>query len=337
MKKSVSIKRVAVAASVSPMTVSRVINHPASVAPDTRARVLHVIEQLGYRPNAIARSLKLQRTHTIGLITGGLGNGFYVQMSVGAVRELRRHNYRVLLSTTDTDPDGAPDFIHMLNDQRVDGVLLARDTVQADSDPLLHLQEVDLPIVTTGYRLPHPSLHVVDVDNVDGARQAVRHILQCGHRHIAMITGWPIFKAAQSRIEGYRLAHAEAGYTPDARLIREGRWAIASGYECMKDLLAFGPTFSAVFAQSDEIAVGAIHAIREAGLRVPHDISVIGFDDMAMARFFDPPLTTMRQPIEAIGVAAARLLIQKIEHPDQMFEDKLLQTELVIRDSVACI
>jgi len=322
---------------VSPMTVSRVINHPASVAPDTRARVLHVIEQLGYRPNAIARSLKLQRTHTIGLITGGLDNGFYVQMSVGAVRELRQHNYRVLLSTTDIDPDGAPDFVHLLNDQRVDGVLLARDSVKADPDPLTRLLDVDLPIVTTGYRLAHPSLRVVDVDNVDGAMHVMRHLFARGHQRIATITGALRYKAARDRTEGYRLAHAEAGVPLDPVLIWEGAWTMNSGYQCMRELLASHLDFSAVFAQNDEMAIAAIRALREAGLRVPQDVSIVGFDDSNVAQFFDPPLTTVRQPIQAIGVAAARLLIQKIEHPGQVFDDELLRTELVIRDSVACI
>jgi len=335
MKKPVSIKRVAEEAGVSAMTVSRVLNHPEAVAPATRDRVLSVIAQLGYRPNAIARSLKLQRTYTIGLITGGLDNWFYVQMSVGAVHELRRHNYRVLLSTMDTDPDGEPDFVHMLNDQRVDGVLLVHDSVQIDHDPLVRLMDVDLPIVTTGYRLPHSSLRVVDVDNVDGAMQIMRHLFALGHRRIATITGSLRYKAATDRTEGYRLAHIEASMPLDSGLMCEGGWTMDTGYQCMQNLLARGLEFSAVFAQNDEMAIGAIRALREAGLRVPQDISVAGFDDSNVAQFFDPPLTTVRQPIYDIGVTAARLLIGQIERPGEQFDDALLKTELVVRESAA--
>lgn len=335
MKNVVSIKRVAAEANVSAMTVSRVLNHPESVSPETRNRVLEVIARLGYRPNAIARSLKLQRTHTIGLITGGLDNWFYVQMSLGAVRELRKHNYRVLLSTTDRDPDGEPDFMHMLAENRVDGVLLAHDTVEKADDPLVQLLRVDLPIVTTGYRLSRPAFRVVDVDNVEGAQQVMRYLIAQGHRRIAMITGAAIYKAAQDRIEGYRRTLAEAGLPFDPALICEGRWTIDSGYASMRDLLTSGASFTAVFAHNDEMAIGAMRALREAGLNVPQDVSVVGFDDTQIAQYVDPPLTSVHQPVSAIGVIAARLLVRMLDDPNQPLEDELVKTTLVVRDSVA--
>lgn len=317
------------------MTISRVMNDPSSVAPETRQRVQEAIHRLGYRPNAIARSLKSKRTHNLGLITVDFIDSFFTQVSAGAEAEARQHGYRIIISSTEHNLRNEYEYIRLLAEQRVDGILLVRDSILTEYGSSHNLPDPGVPMITTGYKSPDVGLLTVDIDNVDGAYQATHFLLENGHRCIAMIAGPTDFKAAQDRSEGYRIALQEAGvpYDPDLIINGDG-WRSPSGLDTMRLLLKRGKPFSAVFTQCDELAFGAILAMRQAGLQIPQDISVIGYDDIAVSEYYDPPLTTIHQPIREVGVQAARMLIQQIEDPERPCGDIILKTELVRRASV---
>jgi len=336
VKSQVTIKQVAQEAGVSTQTVSRVLNNRPDVAPETRQQVQQVIARLGYRPSAIARGLISRRTYTLGLITADFSDYFFTQVIVGAEIEARKHGYFLMLSSTERNPKDEPEYIRLLTERHVEGILFARPSTEPDQRHLVDLLRNEVPVVTTAYHIPGETLTVVDVDNVDGAYQATRCLLETGQRRVALITGPANWKSVSDRTQGYTLALAEAGIAFAPGLVTEGDWSYRSGYRAMQELLNRGQPFTALFAQNDRMAIGAIRALREAGRRIPQDVAVVGYDDTPEAEYVDPPLTTMRQPMREVGAVAARLLIQIIEEPgkDQGGE-VLLKTELIRRWSCA--
>jgi LacI family transcriptional regulator len=333
----VRIKDVADEAGVSTMTVSRVINKPEVVSLETRERVQQTIRRLGFRPNAIARSLKVQRTFALGLVTVDLTDSFFTNVSAGAEGEARRQGYHLVLSSTERNIHDEPDFVRMLAEQQVDGILIIRDAIEVQNDPLIRLLNIGIPIVTTGYHIPHPTLEIVDVDNVDGGYIACRYLLEHGHREIAMVTGPIYHKSVKDRSEGYRRALTNFGVDYKSSLVCEGNWTSSSGYTTTRDLLERKPPFTAVFVQSDEMAIGAYRAIFNAGLKIPDDISVIGYDDLPIGEYIAPPLTTIHQPVRKIGELAVQMLIRKIHGESSLDGSIILKTRLVERDSVSYV
>jgi LacI family transcriptional regulator len=332
-KKRLTIAEVAREAGVSSQTVSRVMNDRPDVAPETRERVKQVINQLGYQPSAIARSLASQRTRTLGLITADFSDYFFTQVIAGAEVEARKHGYFFMLGSTERNPQDEPEYIRLLTERHVAGILFARPSTEPDDRHLLGLLRDGVPVVTTAYYIPGADLTVVDVDNADGAQQATHYLLECGRRQVAMITGPATWKSVHDRTKGYNLALAAAGITLDPGLIAKGDWSYQSGYRAMGELLGRGVSFSAVFAQNDQMAIGAIRSLREAGRRVPDDVAVVGYDDIPVAEYCDPPLTTIRQPMQEVGKVATRLLIQAIEQPGMDRGEVLLKAELIRRRS----
>jgi DNA-binding LacI/PurR family transcriptional regulator len=334
VKDHVTIQRVAREAGVSTMTVSRVLNARPDVSPETRRRVQQVIERLSYQPNAIARSLVSRRTRTLGLITADFGDYFFTEVISGAEVEARQHGYFFMLGSTERNLQDEPEYIRLLTERHVEGILFARPSTEPNNRHLVELLRKGVPVVTTAYHLPRAVLTVVDVDNVDGAQQATQFLFELGHEHIAMITGPSSWKSVKDRSQGYRLALKANGIASNPALVAEGDWSYQSGYAAIQKLLAHGKGFSAVFAQNDQMAIGAMRALRESGRRIPEDISVVGYDDIPAAEFSDPPLSTIRQPMRQVGATATRLLIEAIENPDgKRGEQVLLKTELVRRGS----
>lgn len=334
-KRPINIRDVARAAGVSTMTVSRVINNPAVVAPPTRERVQQVIDELKYTPSSVARSLRSNRTYTIGLITVDFADHFFANLSVGAELEARRRGFRVMLSSTERNPNNEREFVTLLAEQRVDGILLARDAIQVPQDPLTDPLPVDVPIVSTGFFRPELALCSVDIDNVDGGRLATDHLLDHGHRRIAILTGPVDHKAAVDRLEGYQLALSRAGIKLDPHLIvhAHGRQP-DDGYMAMNELIQREINFSAVFVYSDALAIGAMRALRRAGLKIPDDVSIVAYDNIDFAAFTDPPLTTIQQPIQELGALATRILIEYIETGERPVPITILRCFLVERGSV---
>ena len=329
-----TIAQVAHEAAVSTQTVSRVLNDRPDVAPETRRRVQDVIARLGYQPSAIARSLVNQRTRTLGLITADFSDFFFTQVIAGAEVEARKHGYYLMLSSTERNPQDEPQYIRLLTERYVDGILFARPSTEPDDRSLLTLLRDNIPVVTTAYHIPGVALTVVDVDNIDGGRQATACLVENGHRQIAMVSGPASWKSVGDRATGYRRALETAGIPYDPRLVVEGDWSYESGYRAMQELLHRGDTFTGVFAQNDQMAIGGIRALRDAGRRVPDDVAIVGYDDIPVAAYSDPPLTTIRQPMREVGAVATRLLIQIIEETGAIQGGEvLLRTELVRRRS----
>lgn len=329
----VTIRDVAAAARVSYQTVSRVINNKPDVAEETRRRVLQAIEELGYRPSAVARSLVSKKTHTLGLITADFSDFFFTQVIIGAEVEARRSGYFFLLGSTERNPTDEPEYLRLLTERQVDGILFARPSTEENNEHLVSLIHKGVPLVTTAYYIPGVELAVVDVDNVGGGLQATNCLIQAGRRRIGMITGPASWKSVDDRAQGYRLALERAGIEFDEAFVTEGDWSLQSGYEAMNHLLSQTPELTALFVQNDWMAIGAMKALREAGRQLPDDMAVVGYDDLPVAAYTDPPLTTIHQSMQKVGETATRMLIELIENPNAEKKTVLLKTELVRRGS----
>ena len=324
-------------AGVSRTTVSLVLNNVPGVkiSPETRQRVLEAARQLNYYPDVSARRLVSGKTHTIALVwhrgpDAVYWDAFLPGFLQGITRAARRYGYHLLFRPIEQDePDDA--YVELARGHHTDGLVLSGP--RADDPHLLGLHRDGFPLVLHG-QLPGTDIPSVDVDNVRGAIQAVRHLLALGHRRIGLITNAPLaYTSARQRLDGYRQALEEAGLVPDDDLVRFGDFDEESGRRAMSDLLDLPSPPTAVFVASDMVAIGALRAILDRGLRVPEDIAVVGFDDIAAARFVSPPLTTIRVPALGLGWTAGELLIRIIEQDVPNQTQVLLETELIVRQS----
>jgi len=327
---------VAARAGVSRTTVSFVLNGRADsgIPEETRRRVLDAARELGYQPHGAARALAGGASHTIGLVLRQSPEQVAVDALLaetlwGIGSEARQGGYRVLVEPLSPSRGRYSDLVES---QRVDGLIVSGPRV--DDDELVSLVSDGFPIILQG-SLPSLDAPSVDVDNRAGARTAVEHLLALGHRRIGCVTNAPLaYTAAAERLAGYRDALEHAGVAVDPRLIVEGAFDAGSGWSATAALLAAVPDVTALFVASDIVAFGALRALREAGRRVPADVSVVGFDDIPLASHFDPPLTTIRLPARALGAAAGRALVERLAGRGWS-ERTLLPTELVVRDSTA--
>ena len=327
---------VAARAGVSRTTVSFVLNArtDAGIPPGTWRRIEEAARELGYHPHGAARALAGGTSHTIGLVLRQsaeqvTADALLAETLWGLAAEVRTAGYRVLLEPL--SPDGGR-YSDLLLSQRADGLIVSGPRV--DDDELASLVADGFPIILQGW-LPDVPAASVDIDNRASARVAVEHLVALGHRRIGCITNAPLaYTAASERVAGYREALAAAGIGLDDGRIAEGAFDAASGHAAMTRLLAAPGPVTAVFVASDVVAFGALRALREAHRRVPGDVSVVGFDDIPLARHFDPPLTTIRLPANALGAAAGRALVDRLAGRPTS-ERTLLPTELIVRESTA--
>ncbi|RME49761.1 MAG: LacI family transcriptional regulator [Caldilineae bacterium] len=337
-KKRVTIKDVAAEAGVSYQTVSRVINHHANVRPETRARVLAAIERLNFRPNLAARSLPRQRSFIIGLVIPYEADYLFrdphllAQIS-GIDAEANARGYNLLLSTDGGSGDDLEAFERLLRNQVADGVLVVETACSHIGCALLAQEHY--PFVSLGYAPGVTPSYAVHADDREGARQATHHLLEKGHRRIGIINGPPTgaVQAMEERLGGHQQALQEAGLSFDPALMVYGDYTRPSGQRATEQLLALPDPPTAIFAFNDRMAIGAIWAIWAAGLRVPQDIAVVGFDDIPPAADFSPPLTTVRQPSKQIGAIATRLLFDVIEGHSPSENEVVLPAQLIVRES----
>ena len=328
-------KDVAALAGVSPTTVSFVLNDRAGagISPATRQRVLEAAARLGYHPHAFARGLAGGRSHTIGLVVRQspeqvAEDALLAETLRGLSAAARAARYRVLV-----EPLGARDgtYGELIRSRGTDGLVVSGPRV--DDGELGTLVRDGAPVIVQG-SLPGVDIPSVDVDNVAAARTATEHLVELGHRVIGCITNAPFhYSAARERRDGYRLALKSAGLPVDDALVVEANFDAASGRRAMSRLLG-RPDLTATFIASDVVAFGAMAAIREAGLRVPDDISVVGFDDIPLAAYFDPPLTTVHLPAHDLGRAAGVALLDRINGLP-IEARTVLPTRLVVRSSTA--
>ncbi|GGR66769.1 LacI family transcriptional regulator [Streptomyces humidus] len=309
-----TLEEVAARAGVGRGTVSRVINGSPRVSDATRAAVEAAVAELGYVPNTAARALAANRTDAIALVvpeseTRFFAEPYFSDMLKGVGAELSDTEMQLLLIFAGSDKERRR-LAEYLAAHRVDGVLLV--SVHAD-DPLPDLlAQLEIPAVISGPRSAAESLASVDSDNYGGGRSAVEHLLARGRREIAHITGRLDVYGAQRRVDGYREALRDAGHAADEQLIEPGDFTEEGGRRAMTALLARRPGLDAVFAGSDVMAAGARQVLREQGRRIPEDVALVGYDDSAIARHMDPPLTSVRQPIEEMGRRMIDLLLSEI-------------------------
>ncbi len=333
--KRATIKDVAALAGVSRQTVSRVLNDSGYVADETRARVESAIETLDYRPNAVARSMATGSTCTLGCISPSLTDYTFASIIESAQAEARRHGYFILAGSAPGEDDVEPLLEEMLL-RRVDGLLILNPRADSRYRHVLPLVDKGMVVVYVSDTPRHERVSSVRCDDRQGGYQAAHYLINLGHTDLATILGPANEECTFDRLEGYREAMAEAGLTLDSTLMVRGDWSATSGYEAAHHLLSTGHPFSAVFAQNDRMAVGAIRALGEAGHEVPEDVSVIGFDDIPLASYFDPPLTTLQQPLKESGCRAAHLLIETIQDPKRSPEQILTRARLIERGSCLC-
>ncbi|MFD5462636.1 LacI family DNA-binding transcriptional regulator [Kitasatospora sp. NPDC127059] len=327
-----TLDEVAARAGVSRTAASRVINNVPHVSAAKRAAVERAVRELGYVPNPTARALATRRAGTVVLAVssdepGLFADPFFAEVTVGVSSFLDQTDLELVLLLANT-PRGKERLRRILSSQRADGVMLM--AVRGD-DPLGRLAErTDLPVVFGGLPLTGtPPRWYVDPDNRGGARLAVEHLVGSGRRNIAMITGQVDLQAAVAREQGFREALVLAGLSP-AGLV-PGDFTQGGGEAAMERLLADRPDVDAVFAANDGMALGALRALRRHGRHVPGDVAVVGFDDLAGALYADPPLTTVHQPVRALGLEMARMLVAAVEGQDP--SPLVLPTRLTIRES----
>ncbi|MBN1659880.1 MAG: LacI family DNA-binding transcriptional regulator [Anaerolineae bacterium] len=337
---ALTLEEVAQKAGVSRSTVSRVVNEHPNVRDQVRERVWQIIHDTGYQPHAAARSLVTRRTRIIAVIIPEsvntlLGTPFFSRFLTGITHICNLHEYNLMLSLFDSPKGQREMYQRVLGSGYLDGVIVASTPID---DPLIpQLLEDKVPWVLAG-RHPDERVNYVDVDNVLGARMAVEHLIRLGHRRIATISGPLNMISAQDRLQGYRQALEAYRIPVDPALIVEGDYSEDGGEVATKRLLPISPT--AIFAASDSMASGALKSIREAGLRAPDDIALVGFDDIALSTSLEPALTTVRQPIEDLGSMAADLLLNMLENPpgDRAPAHKMiLPVKLIVRASCGAL
>lgn len=328
----VNIKEVAKAAGVSASTVSRVLTGKIPVSEDARARVLDAVEKMNYQPNAVAQGLKGGRLHTIGLVIPNVRSLVFPAAIRGIEDTAGQHGYTVVLCNTDEDVEKEKIYIDNLRRRLVDGFIFS--TARPGHEYLLDLPNDGVPVVFLIRQLGK-AVNTVALDNEGGAYEATRYMLSRGLKKIALINGSLELPLYRHRYEGYRRALMESGIAEPSGMVVHGISGWDDGYLAMKALLETGHRPDAVFATSDPKAMGIIRAIRDMGMRVPQDISVMGFDNLDFSAQIDPPLTTVAQPFYEMGVRACRRLIHLIEKGQGCrAKVEVLPAQLVIRKSV---
>ncbi len=325
-----NIQDVAARANVSIATVSRVINRSAhKVSPETRKRVQKAIKELDYRPNALARSLHMKKSMTIGVIIPDISNHYYAEIVRGVQDVADREGYNIILQNTDRSQERIVKSIYLLREKIADGIIFSGGVIHG-FEPLSALKELRERVVVIGRH--DVNFPAVIVENIDGATLAVQHLIDLGHTRIGFIGGANNSTTANERLTGYKSALAQNGYLFDEKLIRYGNLTPKSGYREAKSLLSEKQRPSAIFAANDQMAFGAIYAAKELGIAVPNDLAVVGFDNIPLSSYFVPPLSTIEIPMYSLGFKAMEMLISLISQK-RMPRTRLFKTKLIVRES----
>jgi LacI family transcriptional regulator len=327
-----TIKDVAKRAGVSPMTVSRVLNNASNVKPSTREKVLEAVEELGYVPSGVAKSLRSKRTHTLALLVPDGANAFWTTVARGVEDAAQDRGYSVLLCNTDENPTKQQNYLDVVIRQQVDGVVIA--PCDTDAQNLDKLRRARIPTVVIDRYIKGWDVDTVMGDSIAGARALVRHLIGLGHQRIAVLSGPATTSTASDRVVGYRIALAEAGLTYDPRLVKEGEYRALSGERLTQQLLGEGLAPTAIFAANNALLLGAIVALEKRGLRVPQDIALVCFGDLPNTSHFFPFLTVADFPSYEMGVNAAQLLFGRVEAEVELKRRSVvLPSRLIIRHS----
>lgn len=331
---SVTLKDIAQIAGVSTATVSKVISGKhQDIGEKTIEKIRKIARELDYRPNSLARSMKTKVTRTIGLIIPDVRNPFFTDLARGAEDSAHERGYSLLFCNSDDDLRKEMEYIDTLTQKQVDGIALAASVKR--NRKLEEGFRISVPIVTLDRDVYFPGVRGhIHSDNESGAYDAVKYLISLGHRRILFLSGDLTIRVSKERLEGYRRALTEAGIEYDENLLLGGPFSFEYGYEAMRTW-EMDPEVTAIFCGNDLIALGAIKALKERRIKVPQDISVMGFDDIYLASINTPGLTTIRQPSYELGYATVRRLIDVIEGVDHSDSTMVIKLELIPRESTA--
>jgi LacI family transcriptional regulator len=326
----VNIQEVAKEAGVSPSTVSRALNGFPGISEKTRERIVEIARKLNYRPNYRGQILTTQSTKNIGLLITDIANPFFPELVMGAEEYASKSGYTVLLGNTSESEEKETNYLDFFSRGPVDGIIISASRVS--NEHIIMLAEDGLPIVVINRTLEHPKVSYVSTDMEKGGYLATMHLLRLGHSKIAFINGPKHSEVSQRRLEGYKKALKEAGVDYNSDLISFNVPVSESGYKEAIKLLCTGEAPTAIFTYNDVMAFGVIRAAKELGIKIPEELSVVGFDDIFFSSFTDPPLTTIRQLKEELGRMAVELLF-KLMGGER--ESLLIEPELIIRNTTS--
>lgn len=322
-----SLKDVAERAGVSVSTASIALRQDPRVREETRRRIAQAAEELGYRPNGIARDLKTRRTGMIAILLHSLGGPFFSELVRGIEDAAHVSDFMPIVSSSGKDDSALRRF---LLEKRVDGAIILNSNI--DEEILQTVASESMPIVVLDRSIHLEHACTVTCDHRAGARRATLHLMETGHPDVAFISGPADSYHGRLRHDGYVDAHASVGRTVDGRMIYHGTFTESSGYDIARQMVADGGVPQAIFAANDEMAIGALRAFGELCVRVPQDVAIVGFDDIRLANYVTPSLSTVRQPMYDLGVTAANTLLRMLKG-ERGFAPDQLQTELIVRQS----
>lgn len=329
-----TIKEVALKAGVSIATVSRALNNVGPVDERTRQHVRDVARELRYVPNATGRSLSRRKTEAIGLLLPDLFGEFFSEVLRGGDQTAQQSNYHLVVSSSHNNRRQIRAALTMMRG-RVDALVIMSPHI--DAETLNESLPQSLPVVLLNYPIETTAYDSITVDNFGGTKAMVAHLLDHGHKRVAIITGTPGNTDADERVRGYHAALAERGIAADERLVVPGAFSEASGVEATRVLLALPDRPTAIFASNDAMAIGALSALRDAGIQVPDEIALAGFDDVPIASFLTPALSSVRVGIHDLGVLAIETALHAVRHQNTHRRQQIIaQTSLSLRESCGC-
>jgi LacI family transcriptional regulator len=327
-----TIHEVAKRAGVASITVSRVINNSGYASQEIRDRVLAAVKEMGYVPNRLASSLRSKRTNVLALVLTDITNPFFTVAARGVEDVASKAGYTVIFCNTDEDRSKEEKYIEVLMQNRVDGIILVPSGF--DSGSIETLQRNGTPVVVIDRCVSGQNVDQVRCDSFEGAIQLTRLLRKLGHTHIALLNGPANVSTASDRLRGFKKALEESGIEAGGQMVLSGAFTRASGYEMTRQILALSPRPTALFAANNFIALGALHALEEAGVRVPVDMAVVTFDDLPESLVISPFLTVAAQPVYEMATKATELLINRLSgSASQEFEEIIFPTQLIVRQS----
>jgi len=330
-KKSVTIKDVAKLAGVSTTTVSYVINKTGFLSDKTRAKVLKAIDELNYRPNILARSLRNRKTSTVGLMICDLRNPFFAEVLWGIETYLGKKGYNIIVADTDYDPKKEKEAAEMFYSKQVDGVIVVPG---GDRDEhIKFFTEQNIPVVLLDKRARNLNVDVVLVNNIEGSRQLVEHLINLGHKRIGIVTGPLSSTTGKERLEGYLKALRRHSIPEDEDLIKIGDFKKQSGYDLTLELLSLPQPPTAIYACNNLMGLGAMEALSERKINIPEEIGVVIFDDLPWFKYVDPPLTVVAQPSFKLGEIAGQFLFEQMRKKRRRPKQAVLDVQLKVRQS----
>ncbi|MFC4766306.1 LacI family DNA-binding transcriptional regulator [Effusibacillus consociatus] len=324
------INDVARLANVSTATVSRVLSNADNVTEETREKVLEAIQRLKYQPNILGRYLRRMETKTVLVVVPDITNSFFSKILLGIESVAVKSGYQVLLVDTQNSVHLEVEYLNLLRQKQVDGMILL--TARMNREEIEEIAE-QFPVVLACEYLEGSRIPTVSIDNISSARKATEHLIQLGHRRIAHISGPMNIVLSRDRLRGYQQAMTQYELEIDPVLIQEGDFSYEIGYNLAMKFLALENPPTAIFAASDDMAIGAVKAVREQSLNVPKDIAVVGFDDVKIASIFEPSITTIAQPMYEIGTTAMELLVKLINGNQLKRRQYVLEDQLIIRET----